>query len=1222
MKRLLLTSLPLLAAVASAASLEDTFRTPPRDAKPHTWYHMMNGNVTKEGITCDFEALAKVGIGGVQMFDAGCDIPAGGLDFNSPEWFDLFRHAASEARRLGLEICIPNCSGWSSSGGPWNPPENGMKNVVFSETKVTGPKKFAGVLPREKNDHGYYADIAVMAVPAREPEKLATSRHEDAGGELVEEYPEAIELGGMYIDFSISGWMWTASVAVELSTSEDGKTFVPAAPAKITLASSGTTDPGIKYLDFGGVRKVKAVRAKVKGMTGVNTGKSKVAVAGFGGCRTAMFTGLSAKSFAKRIEMKPVLAPADAMSVAASEVRDLSSLMKADGSVEWDVPAGDWRILRIGAICNGRRNHPASDHGIGLEVDKLSAKAMDYHFEQYVARLCRHLGPLAGAVETGFNNILVDSYEVGSQNWTQDMEAEFLLRRGYSMRPYLPILAGVVIGSPEITERFLEDFRRTVADLFADNYAGALAKKCHEYGLKLSLEPYGNCPSDNLQYGREVDIPMGEFWSHAGGGDFATGCGNARYVSYLAHFWGRKYCATESFTADPGGGGRWRTVPFTIKAQGDQAYASGVNRIIYHRFTHQPWPGKRYVPGMTMGRWGMHMDRNQTWWDYSRPWFEYQTRTQAMLQRGTFRADVLFFCGEEAPNQGGNTDGGSATKYKDLGGYAWDVCSADAIPALEVDGRGRLVSPGKVAYRVLVLPEGEAMTPAMLERFLALADRGARICGTVRPVRAPGLACGKDGDLKVRQLAEKLWNHRNFLACPVAEALGRLGAEPDVVCETKTSDDWHFNWIHRGENDAEWYFVCAANRKEAELEVSLRGTGRVPELWDAEKGTLADAGVWREENGRTYVTVPLAISGSKFIVLRRPSAGVRHVVSAKGEFAPVKPVVAKEDAPVFRRVIYGVIKDGAGVEGKSVDVTALCNAAVKDGLFNETLSNRFFKADPARNTPKQVLVEYRACGKDYSRTIGEGSRLSIPETAAETLAFGLDAKEVTASRSGSVEFVWNDGKKEVRRFEVPAPKLVEGPWEVEFPHAFAPNGTVWAEGAAEKVAFPRLINWIDSENEGVRYFSGTAIYRRKVNVEATGGRVWLDLGNVKKVAEVTVNGKTYPALWRPPYRVDITDAVRGGSAALEIKVANLWANRLIGDDRTKAPDCEWKGSKNASGVKEIGVKAIPEWVKRGEKSPSGRFTFTTWQHWDKDDPLQDSGLLGPVTLQYAETTGI
>ena len=298
----------VLALPLGALTLEEGFKAPPDSAKPHTWYHMMNGNVTKEGITCDFEALAKAGIGGVQMFDAGCAIPPGPLKFNSDDWFDMFAHAHKEAKRLGLEICIPNCSGWSSSGGPWNPPANGMKVIRFTETAAKGPSRFSGVLPREKKDNGFYDDIAVLAYPT------------------------------------------------------------PKGKAKLSNLPE----------------KMFSSRGNVKRDT------------------------------------KPVAK--DAL-VAKDAVIDLTSKMKKDGTLEWDVPAGDWTILRIGYICNGRCNHPASEKGRGLEVDKLSASAMDYHFEQYVTRLCKTLGIEPGKIgETGFNNILVDSYEVGMQNWTQGFD--------------------------------------------------------------------------------------------------------------------------------------------------------------------------------------------------------------------------------------------------------------------------------------------------------------------------------------------------------------------------------------------------------------------------------------------------------------------------------------------------------------------------------------------------------------------------------------------------------------------------------------------------------------------------------------------------------------------------------------------------------------------------------------------------------------------------------
>ena len=1086
---LLFSSSVLLSA--GAADLEAGFKAPTREAKPHTWYHMMNGNVTKAGITRDFEELAKVGIGGVQMFDAGCDIPAGEMKFNSPEWFDMFKHAASEARRLGLEICIPNCSGWSSSGGPWNPPSNGMKRVTFSLTKVTGPKKVALKLPREKNDNGFYADVGVFAFPTPKAEKATfpdvKTTVSDDGQAVLFASDRPFSMTGF--SFALA-YRWTsrgdAEIAVELS--DDGVTFRPLETFGTMLGRSGTVYQGERFHAFPQTLSARAVRARiVKSFVASKFVKPRPEA-------IMKISDLAAKMFEFRQETKPFVLPTTSDQVVArGEVRDVTANMAADGTFTWDAPAGDWTILRVGYRCTGKKNHPASKFGVGLEVDKLSAEALDYHFEQYVGRLCRELGSLAGAVETGFNNILVDSYEVGSQNWTQKMESEFLRRRGYSIRPFLPAFAGYVIDDVATTERFLEDFRRVVADLFAENYAGALAKKCHQYGLRLSLEPYGNCPADNLQYGEYADIPMGEFWCQ--GSPYIDYCRNEKFVSSVAHVWGKRFVGTESFTSNPGKRtGRWQTTPFTIKAQGDGAYAGGVNRIIYHRFTHQPWADDRYLPGMTMGRWGMHLDRTQTWWDFSSPWFAYQARCQFMLQQGTFCADVLFFAGEQAPNQGGNTNGSNLDSddafYALPDGYASDTCPTDAMYRLKVDGEGRVVVPGGFRYRVLAVPSVEAMSPEMVTAIAKLREAGATVVWQKRPVRAPGLKWGRDGDAKVRALADALWT-KGVLECSPAEALAKLGVAPDVVVE-KNAAKAHVKWIHRRDANADWYFVAAPNKEEATVTLSFRQTGRVPELWDAETATCAPAEVWYEKNGRTFVDIPLTICGSKFVVFRK--------------------TVAADAVPRT--------------------------------------------APPAHAAAKPVVVP------------------------------------------------------------------VEGAWTVKFPQGYLPNKLA-AVQEAETVTFDRLASWHESANLGVRYFSGTATYLKTVPAETVakarraGGRVEIDLGDVKHFAEVTANGKLLATLWKPPFRVDVTDVLKDGEPLdLKIRVTNLWANRLIGDDIQHADDCEWVGNMAAEdGLDEPGIKAIPQWVKEGKKSPTGRCTFTTWKHWTKNDELLPSGLLGPVSLR-------
>lgn len=128
----------LVAMDVCADALKDGFVAPPASARPHVYWQWMNGNVTKEGITADLEEMARAGIGGAMIFDVVGGLPVGSVAFGSEAWFDLLHYAHEEARRLGLELSIMDCSGWSSSGGPWVKPEDSMKHVVHTETIVRG----------------------------------------------------------------------------------------------------------------------------------------------------------------------------------------------------------------------------------------------------------------------------------------------------------------------------------------------------------------------------------------------------------------------------------------------------------------------------------------------------------------------------------------------------------------------------------------------------------------------------------------------------------------------------------------------------------------------------------------------------------------------------------------------------------------------------------------------------------------------------------------------------------------------------------------------------------------------------------------------------------------------------------------------------------------------------------------------------------------------------
>lgn len=1094
MKKLLFFSVAVAASGMLTSlrgeSLAEGFRRPPMSARPQTWWHWMNGNVTKEGVTADLEAMKEIGLGGATLFDAGCGVPSGPLKFASPEWYDHVRHAAAEARRLGLEICLPNCSGWSSSGGPWNPAANNMKELVRTERRYTGPRHVREKLPPLPDPHGFAADIAVLAVPVPAAEHATMEKAKGvvtAPSRYVREiaFPEPFPADGLFFRIEHE-WLWEVGGDVKVEISDDGKNYTELMTADATLALRAGFDRTERYRPF-----PRDVNARFYRMTfafrviGLDKSDHKrlasAEVASVRVGRAKSLSHLCDKTLAKRMTVTadPDTADAD-QTVAKDAVRVLKPA--ADGTLDWHVPPGEWRVIRLGFAANGKKNHPASDFGGGFEVDKLSPSALDFHFEQYAANLVRHLGPLAGDVSSGLAGILVDSYEIGPQNWTQGFEAEFRSRRGYDMTPYLPVLAGVVVGSVDESERFLADFRRTVADLFVAGYSGALAEKCRQYGLKLWLEPYGNCPCDDLEYGDPVDVPMGEFWSRPAESERYVGTGNVSIPGYLAHVWGRRYVAAEAFTAAPPSGGRWTTTPFVLKAQGDRAFTKGVNRLVFHRFCHQPYAkgGSTAAPGFTLGPYGIHLDRTQTWWKQGRPYMDYLARCQWMLQEGMHVADILFWHGEEVPSRSGHVVGypEDFPDYPVPPGFKKDVCSTAALKALTV-ADGRIVAPGGTRYGMLVLRDTPEMSAATLEAVGRLVDAGATVVAPRRPGKAIGLWRYPHGDAAIRSRAAEIWA-KGVVTGGVAEGIAARGLTPDVRClsapEGLTDE---VAWIHRSyAGGVEGYFVACPNERTGDVTCSFRVDGREPELWDAESGAIGlKPKKWRRAGGRTEVTFTLPPSGSAFVVFRRPTA---------------------------------VASGGAGT-----------SAAPED-----------------------------------ART---------PEPA----------------------------------------------WRVTFPVG-------WYTGGAEttSVVMERLVDWTTLADDDLRYFSGTVRYETEIpaaeaaaalRAKTAGRRVWLDFGDVKNFADVELNGTVFRTLWRPPFRVDVTDALKPGANALTVRVTNLWPNRMIGDERMCAPDCAWAGRR---------LEKIPAFIREGRPSPTGRKTFATWYHWRKDDELLPSGLLGPVRLLF------
>jgi hypothetical protein len=1083
--------LPVLASVwfvlaASAAPtdpLETGFLHPPDSAKPQTWWHWMNGNITTNGITADLEAMKQIGLGGATIVNVDSGIPRGPVNFMSPEWREDFKFAMQEANRLGLEMCVENCAGWSSSGGPWNTVTNAMQRVTTSEVRVTGPTNFSAVLPQPPTTLDFYRDIAVLGFPAL-----------DAGAKIAN------------LD------------------AKDGRN------GKAVLSS-----PNVGNSTAGAIQKRKIV--------------------------------------------------------------DLTSKLTADGKLNWRVPAGEWVILRVGYTPTGVKNHPAPVEGTGLECDKFSKAALDAHWNGFMQKILDDIGPLAGRT---LDSSLIDSYEVGGQNWTQNFREEFQKRRGYDPLKFLPTFTGQVVDNPEVSERFLWDVRRTIADLFAENYYGHFAELCRQHGLMNAVEPYTG-PFESLQCGAPADVVMGEFWSGS------QGHPSVKLAASIAHIYGKTFVGAESFTASPQNG-RWQNYPYSLKTLGDLMFCQGLNRYTFHRYAMQPWTNR--WPGMTMGQWGFHFERTETWWDEGKSWIDYITRCQFLLQQGRAVADAAYFTGESAPVEMrvGNPPPPA--------GYDYDAVDADVLLHGATVKNGRLTLASGANYAVLILPPDDInMTPQMLQCIRKLVRAGATVVGP-RPQHSPSLADYPKCDAQVKKIAGELWGKcdgttvtentfgkgRIVWGQSLADVFAAQNLKPDFEYQGATAAT-HLAYAHRVAGATDIYFVSNQQRQFDSVECVFRVGGKLPELWHPDTGVIEPAPVWSEHEGRTTVRLDFEPAGSVFVIFRHAEGGADHVVAVSGNTSSASSAVPKLE---IQHATYAAT-DGTN----GMDVTATLSAFVHDGQLAVEANNSVMGVDPAVNQVKELRVDYTLDGQPGRATVPEGETLTLPATTAA----GQPPQWETGIAAGGSPVVkaWGNGQIELRMAggkvlraaaaDVPAPQEIAGAWNLSFP----PN---W--GAPPAVTLDKLISWTDHTNDGVRYFSGTATYEKEIEIPAdslaAGRELWLDLGAVKDFAEVSLNGRGFGVLWKPPFRVNITAVAKSGANKLSVKVTNLWPNRLIGDEQLPL-DVEWRGKQLA---------AWPQWLLDGKPSPTGRLTFTTWHHWTKDSPLLESGLLGPVTLRTAE----
>lgn len=726
----------------------------------------------------------------------------------------------------------------------------------------------------------------------------------------------------------------------------------------------------------------------------------------------------------------------------SGESKDISGFADNEGNICWNAPEGKWRIFRMGYACTMARPHPVPDNIIGeaMEVGKLDRELVNYHWDNVLGPLKERLNDRIGY---GLGHLLVDSYECGDQNWSKTFREDFIRLKGYDPVPWLPFAVCPELDAP-LADRFRHDFKDAVAILYQENAWDLSKERVNQAGMKLCQEPYWG-PFSTVAGAASADIPMGEFWtfdSNHVDPDVPAG----------ARAGGKTLIGAEAFTGMPGDS-RFTEDPAFLRKYAERAFAAGINRLYLHQWVLQWYDDDsyRWKPGLTMGWWGTHFGKYQTWFEPAKAFFRYLSRTQYLLRQGEQVID--FLCLDKPAD-------GISDAIATMDFLSGDISVRD----------GRIVLPSGRTYALMEFGTSEAMLPEVLDKLGMLVEQGA-VVTAVKPVSSPSLSGYPGCDKAVAEKADALWarfaGKRIFASRE--EAVKALGLEPDWISDAAV--------VHRRSGDTDIYYLANLSGEARTVEASLRISGKLPELWNAENGSCGIVRSWHEENGRTKVSIRLEPWQSRFVVMRK--------------------------APTA--------------------------AEIAEGL-----------------APRQEPV----------------------------LLASAEASPV---------------------------------WEVGFRPAY--------EEAPFTVRMNGLQDFSLSDDERVKYFSGTAGYKGSFNLGKKTAATVLDLGEVNDIAILKVNGKCVDTLWCEPYRRDVSDFVKRGRNTVEVEVSVNWANRMIGDERFPA-DYERADDR---GEKGYGPDSFPDFFKGGDDRPEPRRkSFAMWSYWREGDQPLKAGLAGPVrVLSYS-----
>ncbi len=911
----------LVALPGEAAPLASSFVSPPPGTRPGCYWYWINDNVSKAGITKDLEAMARVGIGRAYIGhvfgqNERWQTPVGKVTFMSEAWWEAVQWAVREADRVGVEIGFFNSPGWSQSGGPWIKPAQAMRYLGASETIIEGGRRINLALPvpeirtfpmsggskpeptGPKFTDKEFQDVRVIAFrqPEAEANDIDMARVKGSSPTLKSldalldgSAQTSIKIGpkAHIVDFHLDGippvqslslvpldQLYTLTCAV--AASEDGTTFREIARHVEQRGHQGprNKDPILIPFPETNAKHLRVTLSASRDVSLAGLALSRRSVVAHHVRKQLGETSPSVRPPWDSYVWETQPEPAAGSAVASADVIDLTDKMDAAGRLDWDAPRGRWVVMRTGMIPVGAQCAPASPQSRGLEVDKMSREHIRSLFDGMVGEFLRRTPP---ANRKALKYVIADSYETGPQNWTDGLVERFAQRFAYAPVRFLPCLTGRVVDTPEVSTRFLWDWRRLVAETIATEYVGGLREVSNENSLSLWLENYGHWgfPSEFLLYGSMSDQVGGEFWED---GD-PLGDVECRAAASCSHIYGRADAYAEAFTSSR----TFAQSPASLKNRCDWVFGAGINHFILHVYIHQPDERK---PGITAW-FGTAFNRHNTWFEPAKAFIDYTRRSAVLLKAGRPAIDVAYYIGENAPSMQGPRD----PPLPD--GYDFDYINSDVLIRRAAVADGRIVLPNGPSYAALVLPKQTLMRPEVAEAIRRLARDGACVVGP-KPSSSPSLAGYPACDRTVAAIAEEVWGPvdgrmvktRGFGKGAVhhdadlGQVLGGLGVQPDVTVASSspllcaaagagkigTGDKGGIVFKHRSSPDYEIYFLANTLERPVAFTASLRVAGRKPQLWNAVNGSIADALAFTQRDGRTDIPLRLDASESVFVV--------------------------------------------------------------------------------------------------------------------------------------------------------------------------------------------------------------------------------------------------------------------------------------------------------------------------------------------------------------------